>query len=119
MLAELATVPEEVELDKASSYFIEARKYLAKLRHSNNHRKDMTEKTAASFQDFTIGDVMQISPITLQEIEQKLSSREDLTLVNKLNKAMYISICFFVMATESRLMAGDKHKVESLKKTSS
>ena len=118
MLAELATVPEEVELDKASSYFIEAKKYLSKLKHTSSRRRNMTDKTVMCFKDFTIGEVMQISPITLSEIEQKLTMKEETSLMGKLYKAMYISICFFALATENRLIANEKYQDDASKKAS-
>ena len=102
MLAELAAVPEEVELNKASSYYIEAKKYLSKLKQKG---KSTTDTTVDHFTNFTIGEVMQISPITLPEIEERLSMKEDPSLINKLYKSIYISICFFTLATESRLLA--------------
>ena len=44
--------------------------------------------------------------------------KEELSAMGKLYKAMYISICFFALATESRLLANEKFKDESLKKAS-
>lgn len=76
MLAELATIPDEVELDKASSYLMEAKKNLAKLKKSSTRRKNMTDKVAITFRVFAIGDVMQVNPITLAEMESRVSLKE-------------------------------------------
>ena len=115
MLAELAAVPEEVELNKASSYYIEAKKYLSKLKQKG---KSTADTTVDHFTNFTIGEVMQISPITLPEIEERLSMKEDPSLINKLYKSIYISICFFTLATESRLLANSKFDSEEVKRNS-
>lgn len=78
----------------------------------------MTDKIVISFREFTIGDVMQVFPITLSEMESSLNLREEVSTLGRLYKAMYISICFFAMATENRLIADSKFSHEDNKKCS-
>ena len=76
----------------------------------------MTDKIVISFREFTIGDVMQVSPITLSEMESRLNMKEEISTLGRLYKAMYVSICFFAMATENRLISDIKTHSEAGKK---
>jgi hypothetical protein len=56
---------------------------------------------------------MQIGPIALQKVQQRLDIALELTLLNKVYKAIYISIAHFTMATELRLIASDRYGIDS------
>lgn len=48
---------------------------------------------------FSLGQLMQVSPLPLKKIQERLDLQLELTLVKKIYKAIYISITHFTMAT--------------------
>lgn len=76
MLTELADITDEISMEKSAIYLKEATENLAKLRRVNTRRKNITDKIVITFKDFTIGDVMQVFPITLLEMESRLNMKE-------------------------------------------
>lgn len=46
-------------------------------------------------------------------MQEKLDLSLEITMTKKIYKAIYISIAHFTMATELRLIANEKHGVES------
>ena len=62
---------------------------------------------------------MQVSPLSLKKVQEKLDLQIELTLLKKIYKAIYISIAHFTIATELRLLANEKYGVESCYKKES
>ena len=58
-------------------------------------------------QEFSIGSVMQIFPMAIPEGISKTWLKDELTPLNKIYKALYVSIAHFTMATELRLIAAN------------
>lgn len=56
---------------------------------------------------------MQVSPVLVRKMQEKLDLSLEITMTKKIYKAIYISIAHFTMATELRLIANEKHGVES------
>lgn len=56
---------------------------------------------------------MQVSPVSLKVVQERLDLKLELTLVKKIYKAIYISITHFTMATELRLIANERYGLES------
>lgn len=56
-------------------------------------------------ENFSLGQVMQVSPISIKRLQEKLNLNEELSLVRKIYKAIFMSIAHFTMATELRLIA--------------
>jgi hypothetical protein len=56
---------------------------------------------------------MQVSPISIKKMQDKLNINEELSLLKKIYKAIYVSIGHFTMATELRLIANEKHGIDS------
>jgi hypothetical protein len=54
---------------------------------------------------------MQVSPISIKKMQERLNINEELTLLKKIYKAIYVSIGHFTMATELRLIANERHGV--------
>ena len=52
---------------------------------------------------------MQISPIDMEELVKKPKIKDEVTFIQKIFKAIYISICFFTIATELRLIAAENY----------
>ena len=65
-------------------------------------------KDKQRLQDFSIGSVMQIYPMTPDQLTPRTLSQE-LTPLAKLYKALYISIAHFTMATELRLITNTRY----------
>lgn len=68
---------------------------------------------------FSLGQLMQVSPLPLKKIQERLDLQLELTLVKKIYKAIYISITHFTMATELRLIANERYGIDSSFKTQS
>ena len=51
---------------------------------------------------------MQINPISVEEMNKKSHLKDEITTLNKIYKVYYISICFFAIATEMRLLSTEK-----------
>lgn len=58
-------------------------------------------------QEFSIGSVMQIFTMLAPETADKKWLKEELAPLQKIHKALYVSITHFTMATELRLIAGN------------
>lgn len=56
-------------------------------------------KQIQQLQDFSIGNVMQIYPLGTIEVIDKKWLKEEFTPLQKIYKALYISIAHFTMAT--------------------
>lgn len=56
-------------------------------------------------ENFSLGQVMQVSPISIKKMQERPNMNEELTLLKKIYKAIYVSIGHFTMATELRLIA--------------
>jgi hypothetical protein len=56
---------------------------------------------------------MQVSPILVRKMQERLNINEELSLLKKIYKAIYVSIAHFTMATELRLIANEKHGIDS------
>jgi hypothetical protein len=50
---------------------------------------------------------MQIGTMTIEEAKQKNSIEEEISQLGVVYKIFYLSICFFVLATETRLNSKD------------
>lgn len=50
-------------------------------------------------ESFTIGEVMQIFPVTIGELTNVPSFHEQISYVGSIFKALYFSIAFFAVAT--------------------
>lgn len=48
---------------------------------------------------------MQVSPVTLKKMQEKLNLSLEISYLKKIYKAIYISIAHFTIATELRLIA--------------
>lgn len=59
---------------------------------------------------------MQISPTTVEDMIQKSSLKEEVSYPNKIYKVFYISICYFAIATELRLLSSDKYITDAERK---
>ena len=68
----------------------------------------LDSKEKARLQEFSIGSAMQIYPIDPGQFSPK-DLREQLRPLNKLYKALYISIAHFTMATELRLINNTRY----------
>lgn len=59
---------------------------------------------------------MQINPISVEEMNKKSHLKDEITTLNKIYKVYYISICFFAIATEMRLLSTEKYTTETERK---
>jgi hypothetical protein len=55
-----------------------------------------------------IGDVMQINTVTIENTSIKSELEKEISQFGIINKALYLSICYFVMGTEIRLLSQQK-----------
>ena len=65
----------------------------------------LSKEEQKELENFSLGQVMQVSPIPVKKLQEKLNLNEELTLVKKIYKAIFMSIAHFTMATELRLIA--------------
>lgn len=72
----------------------------------------LTQKEVQTLQEFSIGSVMQIFPLANPETADKKWIKEELTPLQKIYKALYISIAHFTMATELRLIAANQYPTD-------
>jgi hypothetical protein len=70
-------------------------------------------------QEFSIGSVMQVYPQALPDAIDRKWLKEELIPLNKIFKALYISIAHFTMATELRLIANGQYGSENPEKKGS
>ena len=56
---------------------------------------------------------MQIGPVGLEKMQSKMSVAGELSYIRKIYKAIYISIAHFTMATELRMLANERHGIDS------
>ena len=61
---------------------------------------------------------MQMKPLQVKNIEQKINLHLAMSLKNKIYKAIYISVSHFTIATELRLIAKSKCMDSTQKKSS-
>ena len=61
---------------------------------------------------------MQIVPISMSNLEKIPTLEEQVTYLQKMYKALNISICYFAIATEHRLLCDDKYCEEEKKRSS-
>lgn len=73
----------------------------------------LTRADLKELENFSLGQLMQVSPVQLRKMQERLDLPNELSLLRKIHKAIYISIAHFTMATELRLMANDKHGIDS------
>lgn len=65
MLKTLANVKKDIELDKFQKYLKETKRAIIKLRHRIHQKSNNPDPTTQVLKEFTIGEVMQISPVTI------------------------------------------------------
>ena len=60
--------------------------------------------------EFGIGEVMQVAFVEMSSLEVEPSLKQEVKYIEKIFKAIYISITFFTIATELRLIAGRSYE---------
>ena len=91
-------------------YLALAKRGISRLR-TRSHEDKALEQVA----NFAIGEVMQISPISMEALTLQPKMRDEVSYLQKIYKSIYISICFFTIATELRLIANESyldHEIE-------
>ena len=76
---------------------------------------NFSKKDAEELDNFSIGEVMQLSPISVNSLEKVSSLENEVTFIKKMYKALYVSICYFAIATELRLICDEKYEDEDKK----
>lgn len=77
------------------------------LKSLQRHRQFFSFDTEV-IENFTIGEVMQINTITIEQALKKLKIDDQVNHLNIIYKVLYLSICYFVMGTELRLISKQK-----------
>ena len=74
-------------------------KYLRKVRKLLLNYENIKPKFEGVFEDFSIGKIMQIGPIALEEVQNFNSLEEECSEINKIKKALYIAAGYFSIGT--------------------
>jgi hypothetical protein len=86
--------------------------YMRRLQESQTLPEESMEIYKNSFQNYSIGTIMQISPVELDQQTDKLDLKHEISIIQKHFKAIYLSVGHFILGTEARFIAAEKYSLD-------